>query len=363
MFIKELNLINYRNYDNLKIKFTNKINIIYGDNGQGKTNILESVYFLSNLKSHRINNDNDLIKNDKKASKIKGKIKRNDILYNHEIELRDTKIVKIDKTNIIKNSDYMSTVNVVMFNPDDLEIIKGSPENRRKYIDNSIYQLNKSYYKLINEYNKLLKMRNDYLKNTRYIDDNYYEILTSYLIEKSVDIYLIRNKYVIKLNNLIENIYNELTSLEKFQIKYIPSIEIDNFNRQNIKYLLEKEYEKVKNNELKFKKTLFGPQKDEFIFYLQEKDLKKYGSQGQQRMAIISTKLAEMEIINKIKGEYPILLLDDVLSELDIKKRNKLLKYIDKCNQTIITTTDIAKINKKVIEQATLFKIKEGKII
>ena len=367
MFIKELVLKNYRNYDNIKINFNKKINIIYGENGQGKTNILESIYYLTFLKSHRINDETSLIRENCKKFKIQGKISKNNIIYCHEIELSTKKIVKIDKTIIKKNSDYITNINLVLFNPNDLDIIKGSPDIRRKTIDLSISQLNKNYFILINEYNKLLKMRNDYLKTIKNIDYNYFEILTTYLIEKAVNIYMARNKYIIKLNENINNIFIKLNNIKLnelvYYIKYVDSININKYNKIEIKKLLENEYNSVKKDEIKFKKTLFGPQKDDFKFILKDRDLKKYGSQGQQRIAIIAMKLAEAIIITNYTGENPILLLDDVLSELDNKKQNNLLKYISNFEQTIITTTDLNKIKNKILKEGLLLKINDGTIV
>lgn len=361
MFIKSIYLNKFRNYDQLKIDFKNGINIIVGENGQGKTNLLESIYVLGLTKSHRSFIDNNLIKEGENKSIIQGLIEKENISTKYEIEIGNSKILKIDNDKIKKITDYISNINIIIFYPDDLEIIKGSPNLRRRYINLEISQLCSNYMTILNDYNKLLKMRNDYLKNN-YIDNNYLNIITNYLIEKATQIILMRKKFIDRLNEIIPKIYEDISELSNFSIKYKCCIKIDEYNEKNIVKKLKNISEEIKNTEIKYKTTLFGPHKDDIEFYLNNYNLKLYGSQGQQRMAILSLKLAEIEIFKKYKNTLPILLLDDVFSELDDKKKNNLLNYINENIQTIITTTDINNINNDIVKKSNIIEIFNGNI-
>ena len=218
MFIKSIYLNKFRNYDQLKIDFKNGINIIVGENGQGKTNLLESIYVLGLTKSHRSFIDNNLVKEGENKSIIQGIIEKENISTKYEIEIGNSKILKIDNDKIKKITDYISNINIIIFYPDDLEIIKGSPNLRRRYINLEISQLCSNYMTILNDYNKLLKMRNDYLKNN-YIDDNYLNIITNYLIEKATQIILMRKKFIDRLNEIIPKIYEDISELSNIRIE------------------------------------------------------------------------------------------------------------------------------------------------
>lgn len=366
MILKNISIRSFRNYSKLDLDLDEKINIIYGNNGQGKTNILESIYVLALTKSHRSFIDNSLIKNGEETSTIKGTLKK-DISYNLEILLSKTqKKVKIDNKLQTKLSDYIDKMNVIIFSSEDLELIKGSPKERRKYINLELSQLSSNYYKVLNDYNKLLKIRNESLKkmnSNEYVDLSYFNILTDYLINKSVFIYQMRNKYIQKLNDICPNIYKEISNLKGFNIKYIPSIEIDSYENENIKTILETKFKDNLEKEIFAKKTLYGPHRDDFEFCLEEDNLKSFGSQGQQKMAVIALKLSEIEVFSEYKKTSPIILLDDVFSDLDNIKKNNLLKHINKDMQVIITTTDLENIDKKLLKKAKLIQIKNGKVI
>lgn len=365
MYLKKIKLHNFRNYDNVQLNLYKGINIIYGNNAQGKTNLLESIYVLGFTKSHRSFIDNNLIKQNQEYLTIEG-------IYKDKFENKlniyidnKNKVLKYNGEVLKKVSDYLSLLNIIIFTPDDLEIIKGSPINRRKYLNLELSQLYSNYYVLINEYNKILKVRNEYLKKMykkESIDKNYLNILTSYLTDKSITIYKMRQKYISRINEYVEKIYKDITNLSNFSIKYVPNIEID-INDKNLKEILLKEYENKLNYDIKLCSTSIGPHKDDIEFYLEDKNLKYYGSQGQQRLAILSFKLAEIEIFKKYKDTTPILLLDDIFSELDDKKKNNLLKYISKNIQTIITTTDLNNLDNKLIKKSKLFNINDGNIV
>ena len=365
MYIKKLKLHNFRNYSSLDITLTKGINIIYGENAQGKTNLLESIYVLGVTKSHRSFIDNNLIKNDNEYLNIEGIMKSNKIENKLNIYIDNKiKVLKFNNNTIKRISDYISVLDIIIFCPDDLELIKGSPINRRKYLNLQLSQLYSNYFLLINEYNKILRLRNEYLKKIskkESIDKSYIEILTGYLIDKSVMIYKMRDKYIKKLNEYCEKIFKDIMNIDGFNIKYKPNIEM-NLKDENLKEKLKKEYKNKLDYDIKLCATSIGPHKDDIEFYINDKNLKFYGSQGQQRIAVLALKLSEIEIFKKYKEETPILLLDDIFSELDDKKKNNLLKYISKDIQTIITTTDLNNLDERIIKKSKLFNINNGEI-
>jgi len=365
MYIQSLKLKNFRNYESLELEFNKGINIIYGKNAQGKTNLLESIYVLGITKSHRASIDNYLIKDGQINLNIKGVIRKNRFPINMEFSLSNSKELKIDKEKIGKVSDYISKMNIIIFYPEDLEIIKGSPNIRRKFLNLELSQLYSGYYTLLNDYNRLLKMRNDYLKkiasNENY-DKNYLSILNSYFIDKGIMICKMRSKFIKLLNEKSREIFKTITGLDGFHIVYNSNIDINLENKELIKKEYEFKLDKMFKSEIKFRASLVGPHRDDFEFYLNDNNLKQYGSQGQQRIAVLSIKLAEISIFKEYTGTTPILLLDDIFSELDSKKKNNLLRYIKNSIQTIITTTDLATINKKIIDKAKLIEIEDGKI-
>lgn len=367
MILKKIELINFRNYEKLSVRFYKGINIIYGDNAQGKTNLLESIYVLGITKSHRSFIDNNLIMNSKNFSSISGIINKGSLDINLKIIIENNKkVLNIDNSIIKRISDYISNMNIIIFYPDDLELLKGSPQIRRKYFNLELSQLYSNYYIVLNEYNKLLKIRNECLKkmaNKIYVDKNYFDILTSYLVDKAIILMKMRGKYVEKINNYSPKIFKDIMELDNFNLKYNPSINIifdneDNYKENIIKFFNDKLYYDVK-----MCSTSYGPHKDDYEFLLDNVNLKNYGSQGQQRIAVLCLKLSEIEIFKKYKETTPILLLDDVFSELSDDKKNNLLKYISKDIQTIITTTELNNLDKRLIKKSKLFKIESGKLI
>ncbi len=364
MYLEKLSLQNFRNYTSLNIKLNPHVNIIYGNNAQGKTNLLESIYVLGLTKSHLFQLDNHLITSGKEFYKIKGIIKKDNIKTQYEILGNiNSKILKIDGQKIKKVTDYINnSLNIIIFYPEDLEIIKGSPNLRRNFLNLELSQLSNNYLKILNEFNKLLKIRNEYLKKMAKninIDRTYFSIITNYFVDKSLIIYKMRKKFVEKLNENCGKIFEEITKLPNFHIDYITNYIDDNVEKDSFLKKLTDNLEK----EIKFGSTLYGPHRDELEFFLGEKSLKIYGSQGQKRMAVLATKLSEIPIFQNFKGTNPILLLDDVFSELDDIKKNNIIKYLSEDIQVIITTTDLKKINKKKFASVNIFKIKNGEVI
>lgn len=365
MYLKNIELTNFRNYKHIKVSFNKGINIIYGNNAQGKTNLLESIYLLGLTNSHRSILDNSLVNTGKSFLKVNGVLKKDKIGNDLEVYIDDKKkILKIDNSIISKVSDYISILNIIIFTPDDLDLIKGSPQIRRKFLNVELSQLYSNYYIVLNEYEKLLKIRNEYLKNVykfNKIDENYFEILTSYLVDKAIIIYKMREKFVNKFNMFCQNIYKDISNYDGFRIYYKKSIDID-INDKNINGIMLDKFREKRDIEIKLSSTIYGPHRDDLEFYLNDINLKFYGSQGQQRLAVLTLKLSEIEIFKKYKDSTPILLLDDIFSEIDNDKRDNLLKYINKDIQTIITTTDVDNIDEKFIKKAKLFQIDDGKI-
>ena len=366
MYIKKLKLHGFRNYKSLNVTLTKGINIIYGENAQGKTNLLESIYVLGLTKSHRSFIDNNLINNNSEYLTIEGIVNNKQIDNKLNIYIDNkTKVLKFNNDTIKKISDYISFMNIIIFYPDDLELIKGSPQIRRKYINLELSQLYSNYFILIQEYNKILKLRNEYLKKINKkisVDKNYIDILTGFLIDKSIMIYKMRDKFINKINIYCSDIYKDIMNLEGFYIKYKPSVDID-LKNYNLKEYLKKEYDSKLDYDIKLCSTSIGPHKDDIEFFIGDKNLKFYGSQGQQRVAVLALKLSEIEIFKKYKDTTPILLLDEIFSELDDIIKNNLLKYISKNIQTIITTTDLNNLDPKLIKKSKLFNINNGNII
>ena len=366
MEIKKINLVNFRNYDKLSIDLNSKMNIFIGNNAQGKTNILESIVVLALSKSHRLGHDIDIIKFGKSKAKIVGKVKDNKLIKELSVEIGNgEKNLYVNKTSIKKVALYISNLNIISFTPDSLEIIKSSPSIRRNVLNIQLSQLSKLYLNTLNEYNKLLKTRNEYLKlliTNHIADRKYLDIITEKLIEKAVIIYSKRYEYISLVNENIDIIHKKITDVSGIEIKYIPNVEFSDFSQDEIKEKLKDVFKKNYFKELNYGMTLFGPHRDDFTFLINGEDLKLYGSQGQQRMAVICYKLSEIEIFEKNCNTKPVLLFDDVFSELDIKKRNRLLEFISNDIQSIVTTTDLKNIRKKYLEDAYVFKVEKGNV-
>ena len=244
-------------------------------------------------------------------------------------------------------------------------MIKTSPSNRRDVLNISICQFNKEYFKTLNEYNKLLKLRNDYLKRilvNSNSDMKYFEIITTKLIEKAIYIYIERNKYINSINSYLGSIFEHICLNKNLILKYSPNVDITEYDDENISKILQKKFKRDFNKEISLGMTISGPHRDDFNFYLDNKDMKFYSSEGQKKMAVISYKLAEMKLFQEQEDKKPIILLDDLFSELDIKNKNRLVKYIPEDMQVIITSNDLKGINKSIRDNAKIFKIKDSEV-
>lgn len=356
MNIKKIKLLNFRNYDSLDIALSPSINIIYGDNAQGKTNLLEAIYISSIGKSYRADKEVEVVKFKEKFSRINLEYEKNSKIRTIEyyLDSNNKKQIKHGET-IVKISDHIGEINVVIFSPDSMNIIKGSPSKRRKFLDILICQISKTYLYNLQQYNKLLKLKNTVLKQDfDKIDNTYLDIIDEKLSEYAYLIIQERIKIIEKIKNKAQNIHENLTcKKESFDIKYISDYK--DFDKKDILKFLKNQ----RKQDILRKVSTKGPQKDDFEVYVDGKKVDVYGSQGQKRTSLLTLKLSEFEVLMEIKEEKPILLLDDVLSELDNNRIVYLLKYIEEY-QTIITTTEIDIL--KNIKNANLFKIEKGNI-
>ena len=357
MKIDSLSLMNFRNYETLNISFGN-LNIIYGLNGSGKTNIIEAIYTLALTKSFRINNDKVMIKKGKIKAKIKGNVLKNGDENTFGVEIsNDGKVVTINGEKQDKVSDYVSKINVILFNPSDTRLIDEAPMIRRKMLNIEISQIYKEYLVILTNYQRILKQRNFYLRGM-YVNgsytNTYLDILTKKLIEYGSIICKYREKFVDNINKYIASNYEKIFGSGTLKIRYVST-----FKNKSEDDLI-KRYKDNYQKELSVGKTLEGIHHDDIVFVLDNNNLKEWGSEGQRKNAIISFKLAEINVINEIKGYYPILILDDFFSELDKEKVTNLLGMLDRNVQTFMTTTDLKNISKKVIKDAKKFKVNDG---
>lgn len=364
MKIKKIRLKNFRNYDDLELDFNDNLNIIIGDNAQGKTNLLESIYVLAVTKSFLSINDKNLIKFNNKFSIVKGVLESKNNNVNLDILFNENgKIVKINGKEVKKLSEYISIVNVVIFSVDNVRLFRDSPSSRRKYFNIQISQINRKYLKILNDYNIILRQRNEFLKimnPNKKSDMDYLEIINNKYCELAIEIFKYRRKYVDDINRYLNDMFSYITNLNGLKLNYVSNIITSNSDSSKNE-VLEK-LQKNFNKELQYKMTLVGPNRDDFYFSLNNKNLSLFGSQGQIRSAVLALKFSEVKIFTNAVGDSPILLLDDIFSELDIKKRNNILKYLDENVQTIITTTDIENISDDIRNKASVYKIKEGKL-
>ena len=366
MYIEQLELRNYRNYESIEVNFENKVNVILGENAQGKTNIMESIYVLAMAKSHRTSNDKDLIRWDEEYAKIKGRIQK----YNGALPLelilsKKGKRAKCNHLEQQKLSQYVGNMNVVMFAPEDLHLVKGSPQVRRRFIDMEIGQVSPVYLHDISLYQKILQQRNHYLKQLqtrKQKDQTMLDVLTEQFIEVAVKIAKKRFEFIQLLESWAKPIHSGISrNLETLEIVYKPSLDVsDDQEWSKMVEVYEQKFEGIREREIERGVTLVGPHRDDLQFIVNGRDVQTFGSQGQQRTTALSVKLAEIELIHSEIKEYPILLLDDVLSELDDYRQSHLLNTIQGRVQTFVTTTNVDGIDHQTLNEATTFEVDAG---
>lgn len=360
MYIKKIQMLNYRNYKSFNVDLGKNVNVFMGDNAQGKTNVLEAIYYCAFAKSHRTSKDRELINwNEDNAyiSLLVGK-DRLDKTIDINILKDGKKAIRINKIKVSKIGELFGNFNVVMFSPEDLRIIKDSPGIRRKFIDMELCQLNSKYYYNLVQYNKVLNERNIILKD-RKIDKNIIDIYDIQLANFGNNIIKQRLYYIDKLNLYGSNIHKEISSgKENIEFKYISTVkDFDNIE-DNFYTLLKKNREKDIDKGI----TSIGPHRDDFTVFINGIDAKSFGSQGQQRSAVLTMKFSSLKIIKELTSEYPVLLLDDVLSELDFNRKRYILSTIGDI-QTIITCTGIEDLTSYLDKKSKVFKVKDGEIL
>lgn len=336
MFVKSLKLKNFRNYDLLDLEFDSETNIFFGDNAQGKTNILESIYLTGTTKSHRGTKDRDLIKFGEEEAHIETVVEKQGVPFKIDIHLKKNapKGIAINKIPIKKASELFGIINIVFFSPEDLNIIKNGPAERRRFIDIELAQLDKVYLSDLSNYNRIVNQRNKLLKDIYDRKDllDTLEIWDMQLVHYGEKVIARRKLFIEQMNEIIEKVHGKLTGeKEKLELVYEPGTGI---------YDLETALMRNRERDIKMKSTSVGPHRDDICFMSNGIDIRKFGSQGQQRTAALSLKLSEIELVKKVIHDTPILLLDDVLSELDKNRQNYLLDSIREI-QTLITCTGL----------------------
>lgn len=360
MFIKKIQMLNYRNYKSLNITLGKNVNVFMGDNAQGKTNILEAIYYCAFAKSHRTSKDKELINWDSENAYISVLVGKDRLDKNIDINiLKDgRKAIRINKIKVSKIGELFGNFNVVMFSPEDLRIIKDSPGVRRRFIDMELCQLDSKYYYNLVQYNKILNERNVLLKNKK-LDKDILDIYDIQLAKFGSEIIKERLKYINKLNYYGKNIHSDISSgKEDVEFKYISTIR-DFENIENNFYEL---LSRNRSKDIDKGSTSVGPHRDDFTVLINGIDTKSFGSQGQQRSAVLTIKFASLKIIKELTSEYPVLLLDDVLSELDFNRKRYILSTIGEI-QTIITCTGIEDLTSYLDDSSRVFKVKEGDIL
>lgn len=341
------------------MNFDEKINIIYGDNAQGKTNILESMYVCATSKSHRGSKDREIIRFDNDESHIKVNVRKNDMNYRIDMHLKKNKPkgIAVNGIPIKRAVELFGILNIVFFSPEDLNIIKNGPSERRRFIDMELSQLDKIYLDCLINYNKVVNQRNSLLKEYAFSgrDDiiSSLDIWDMQLVKYGNDVIKSREKFVKEINDLVKSIHTKLSGdREQLEIIYEPCVKEQDF---------ESELVRVRDRDLKFKCTNIGPHKDDMCFLINGMDVRKYGSQGQQRTAALSLKLAEIELVKQIIHDTPVLFLDDVLSELDSRRQNFLLDSIGNI-QTMITCTGLDEFVNNRFSINKIFKVVNGTV-
>ena len=357
MIIKSIELQNFRNYEDLNISFDEGTNIFYGDNAQGKTNILEAAYLSGTTKSHKCSKDKEMIRFGEQEAHIRTVVVKKDKEYQIDMHLKNnrSKGIAINKVPIKKASELFGILNMVFFSPEDLNIIKNGPAERRRFLDSELCQLDKIYLSDLTTYNKILNQRNKLLKDMVYRPDlkDTLPVWDMQLVETGRKIIRRRKQFVDELNEIVHDIHYRISGeKENLLLQYEPSIE-DIF--------FEDELSRVKERDMRQCMTSVGPHRDDLLFSIGEVDIRKFGSQGQQRTSALSLKLSEIELVKRSIHDTPVLLLDDVLSELDSNRQNYLLNSIAKI-QTVITCTGLEEFVKNRFCINKIFQVINGTV-
>lgn len=362
MYIKNIELIHFRNYEKLNLEFNKNVNLILGNNAQGKTNLLEGIYLTSIGRSFRTNKDSDLVKFDQNAAKIRVEAEKEVVSTDVEINIKkdSKKSIKKDGAHIKKTSQLLENILIVIFSPEDLKIVKDEPEKRRKFIDRELCQIQPLYYDSLSNYKKTLLQRNSYLKE-EHIDNGMLDLWDLQLAKYGARIINIREKFVKKISAFSSEIHKSITNeKESLFLEYNPNIGYIEDLQEQEEYFYD-EIKRAFKADLRQRTTTKGPHKDDISFYVNGINMRSFGSQGQQRTCALSLKLAELNLIKEETDEDAILLLDDVMSELDIERQRYLIKTL-KENQLFITTTDIDENILNSFPDAEIIYVENGEI-
>ena len=357
MYIESLELKNFRNYEELSIVLDPGTNILYGDNAQGKTNVLEAVYLCGTTKSHRGSKDKEMIRFEQDESHIRMMVKKDGVSHKIDMHLKKNKAkgLAIDGIPIRKAAELFSIVNLVAFSPEDLNIIKNGPSERRRFMDLELCQLNKVYLQELTSYNKVLNQRNKLLKDIGFQPGltETLDVWDMQLVSYGKKIISLRRQFMEELGEIIRQIHSNLTGKkEEIRLLYEPDVE---------EKVFEEKLQSAREKDLRFRVTSVGPHRDDFCVQINGIDIRKYGSQGQQRTAALSLKMSEIYLVEKVTKDHPVLLLDDVLSELDSSRQNYLLQSIHNI-QTVITCTGLDELIENNFSIDRVFRVTEGKI-
>ncbi len=374
MFIKSLKLKNFRNYCDLDLDFNSKKILIIGKNAQGKTNLLEAVYYLSALDSIRAKTDSELIKWGENFSNIKAEIKKFDIDIDLEVNINppNRKKLKVNGLNKNKFSEFISNISAVCFTVNDLLLLRGAPEDRRKWLDNAINQIFPAYFERLNKYNKIKTQKNNYLKNLKgniNADTSMLDIWNEQLAITGSNLIFIRLNFLYELQKIAIEKHKQISNTENLSVFYNSSIIGDincsekfSFNNEYILANFKQKLDEKKQEEIIRAQSVIGAHRDDVSFYINNNDAKKFASQGQQRTIVLSLKLAELELIKEKINTNAILLLDDVLAELDDLRQNFLLNAIGNETQTIITSVDTLHFKEEYLKNVEIFEIKDNTV-
>ena len=360
MWLKNLCIKQFRNYRNTEIDFNPKLNVFVGRNAQGKTNLLESIYFLALTRSHRTKTDKNLIQFEEEQLQVSGILQKKTATIPLEIDLTQKgRITKVNHLKQARLSDYIGHMNVVLFAPEDLQLVKGAPAIRRKFIDMELGQIKPIYLSDLSSYNHILKQRNSYLKSTQNIDDTFLSVLDDQLVEYGCRVMIHRDDFIQKMEFFGKKKHFDISDqLEELSIHYQPSVNF--IDKEHLAESFYAALQKSRSRDLFKKNTGVGPHRDDMIFMINGMEA-SFGSQGQHRSLVLSIKLAEIELMESITKESPILLLDDVMSELDNTRQLKLLETISHNIQTFITTTSLDHLQ-NLPDNLSVFTVDNGQL-
>lgn len=375
MYLKHISLRDFRNYGRAELDFSPRINVLIGANAQGKTNLLEAIYVLAMTRSHRTANDHELVNFDHKHAQVKGLVERQtgSVKLNLALGPRGKK-AEVNHVEQARLSQYIGQMNVILFAPEDLALVKGAPSVRRRFIDMEFGQIDPRYLYALTRYRAVLKQRNRYLKDLRQGQDGdsaqiYLDVLSEQLARLGASVIRRRQDFLASLEKYASNLHARISQKnEKLSFQYLASMknlktdeDISKMDEKELSKRLLDDYRSLRAQEIKRGTTLVGPHRDDLRFLINGRNVQTYGSQGQQRTAALAVKLAEIGVMKEKTGEYPLLLLDDVLSELDGARQTHLLKAIQDKVQTFLTTPDMSAIARQLIKQPRVFRIKSGR--